>query len=173
MKNISEREEMLSVLTSYHAALDLLDAYDHQTMEKPDGHGCLHVLTYDECREFIDQMRFGRDSQLFGNEKDDSFRGSLAAIYQTFMGEDVYPSLEEKAASLLYFVTKNHSFSDGNKRIAEALFLYFLDRNGALFQDGKKRIQDQTLVALTIMIAESRPQEKDMMIRTVMNCLSL
>lgn len=105
-------------------------------------------------------MKFGDESSLFGNEKDDSFKGSIGAIYQSYGGEDLYPTLEEKAANLLYFVTKNHSFSDGNKRIAAAMFLYFLDRNGALFEDGEKLIDDHTLVALTIMIAESNPKEK-------------
>ena len=116
-------------------------------------------------------MKFGENSSLFGNEKDDSFKGSIGAIYQSFGGEDLYPSLEEKAANLLYFITKNHSFSDGNKRIAATIFLYFLDKNGVLFQNGNKLIDDHTLVALTIMIAESNPQEKEMMISVVMNCL--
>lgn len=116
-------------------------------------------------------MSFGAESRLFGNEKDDSFKGSIGAIYQSFGGADLYPSLEEKAANLLYFVTKNHSFSDGNKRIAATMFLYFLDRNGVLFKDGMKLIDDHTLVALTIMIAESRPEEKEMMISVIMNCI--
>ena len=108
---------------------------------------------------------------MFGHEKDDSFKGSIGAIYQSFGGEDLYPTLEEKAANLLYFVTKNHSFSDGNKRIAATMFLYFLDKNGALIRDGEKTIDDHTLVALTIMIAESRPEEKEMMISVIMNCM--
>ena len=116
-------------------------------------------------------MGYGESSDVFGNEKDDSFKGSIGAIYQTFAGQEVYPSLEEKAANLLYFITKNHSFSDGNKRIAAAIFLYFMDRNQALFLDGEKIISDHTLVALTIMIAESRPEEKEMMISVIMNCL--
>jgi len=109
---------------------------------------------------------------LFGNEKDDSFKGSIGAIYQSFGGVEIYPTLEEKAANLLYFLTKNHSFSDGNKRIAATLFLYFLDRNGALFINGRKRIDDYALAALTIMIAESKPEEKEMMVTVVMNCLA-
>ena len=117
-------------------------------------------------------MTFVSDSNLFGNEKDDSFKGSIGAIYQSFDGKDLYPSLEEKAANLLYFVTKNHSFSDGNKRIAATMFLYFLDKNGALFVEGSKRIADFTLVALTIMIAESKPEEKEMMVNVIMNCLA-
>lgn len=128
-------------------------------------------MTYDECREIIDSMRFGNDSSLFGNEKDDSFKGSIGAIYQSFGGEDLYPTLEEKAANRLYFVTKNHSFSDGNKRIAATMFLYFPDKNHALFKEGEKQIDDHTLVALTIMIAESNPEEKEMMISVIMNCL--
>ena len=116
-------------------------------------------------------MSYGGSSDVFGNEKDDSFKGSIGAIYQTFAGQEVYPSLEEKAANLLYFITKNHSFSDGNKRIAAAIFLYFMDRNQALFWDGEKVIADHTLVALTIMIAESKPEEKEMMISVIMNCI--
>ena len=116
-------------------------------------------------------MKFAEESTLFGNEKDDSFKGSIGAIYQTFGGAEVYPTLEEKAANLLYFLTKNHSFSDGNKRIAATIFLYFLDKNNALFTEERKRIDDYALAALTIMIAESKPEEKDMMVKVVMNCL--
>ncbi len=167
-----DAKQVLSVVESYSSALDLLDSYDHQTMSRPKGTEAAYVLTYEECRRVIDSMRFGEESELFGNEKDDSFRGSIGNIYQTFGGQELYPSLEEKAANLLYFVTKNHSFSDGNKRIAAVIFLYFLDKNGALFEDGRKRIEDHTLVALTIMIAESRPEEKEMMVSVVMNCLA-
>ena len=116
-------------------------------------------------------MRFSSESDFFGNEKDDSFKGSIGDIYQSFDGVELYPSLEEKAANLLYFITKNHSFSDGNKRIAAAMFLYFLNKNNTLFADGVKRIDDYTLVALTIMIAESKPEEKEMMIKVIMNCI--
>ena len=121
--------------------------------------------------EAISSMRFGNESELFGKEKDDSFKGSIGNIYQSFGGEDVYPTLEEKAAHLLYFVTKNHSFLDGNKRIAATMFLYFLDKNGVLFKNGEKMIEDYTLVALTIMIAESKPDEMEMMITVIMNCM--
>ena len=152
-------------------ALDLLDAYDHQTMKRPAGGKATYVLTYEECRGVIDSMRFGNESALFGNEKDDSFKGSIGNIYQSFGGQEVYSTLEEKAANLLYFVTKNHSFSDGNKRIAATMFLYFLDKNGVLFDGDKKLIDDYALVALTIMIAESKPEEKEMMISVIMNCL--
>ena len=170
-ENQLDAQQVLSVVESYSAALDMLDDYDHQTMSKPKGNKATYVLSYDECREVIDKMKFASDSDLFGNEKDDSFKGSIGAIYQSFDGKDLYPSLEEKAANLLYFVTKNHSFSDGNKRIAATMFLYFLDKNKALFVEGSKRIADFTLVALTIMIAESKPEEKEMMVNVIMNCL--
>ena len=171
-ENQLDAQQVLSVVESYSAALDMLDDYDHQTMAKPKGNQATYILTYEECREVIDKMKFVSDSDLFGNEKDESFKGSIGAVYQSFGGQDVYPSLEEKAANLLYFVTKNHSFSDGNKRIAATMFLYFLDRNKALFIDGSKRISDYTLVALTIMIAESKPEEKEMMVNVIMNCLA-
>ncbi len=116
-------------------------------------------------------MKFGERSDLFGNEKDDSFKGSIGNIYQSFAGQEIYPSLEEKAANLLYLVTKNHSFSDGNKRIAATMFLFFLDKNGILFDGNTKLIDDHTLVALTIMIAESKPDEKEMMVSVIMNCI--
>lgn len=166
-----DTKQALSVIEKYSTALKLLDDYDHQNMKRPVGNDTIYVLDYEECRAIIDNMKLRVENNVFGNEKDDSFRGSISAIYQTFGGDDVYHSLEEKAANLLYFITKNHSFSDGNKRIAAAIFLYFLDRNNALFHDDHKLINDYTLVALTIMIAESRPEEKDIMISVVMNCL--
>lgn len=171
VENSLDTKQVLSVIERYNAALDLLDAYDHQTMKRPKGNEATYVLTYEECRTVIESMRFGDESDLFGKEKDDSFKGSIGNIYQTFAGQEVYESLEEKAANLLYFVTKNHSFFDGNKRIAATMFLYFLDKNNALFMDGAKKIEDSTLVALTIMIAESRAEEKEMMISVVMNCM--
>ncbi len=172
VENTLDGRQVLSVIEKYSTALDMLDDYDHQCMKRPDGTKATYVLTYEECRAVIDQMKYGNSSTVFGNEKDESFKGSIGAIYQSFGGQDLYSTLEEKAANLLYFVTKNHSFSDGNKRIAAAMFLYFLDRNGALFADGKKVIADHTLVALTIMIAESKPQEKEMMISVIMNCIA-
>lgn len=170
-ENTLDGKQILSVIERYNTALDLLDAYDHQTMNRPKGNEATYVLTYEECIEVIQNTRFGDESDLFGREKDDSFKGSIGNIYQSFGGEDVYKSLEEKAANLLYFVTKNHSFFDGNKRIAATMFLYFLDKNDALFYEGKKRIEDATLVALTIMIAESRAEEKEIMVSVVMNCI--
>ena len=168
-----DSKQVLSVIERYSTALNLLDAYDHQNLQRPKGTDTAYVLSYEECRQVIDQMRFGDESDLFGKEKDDSFKGSIGNIYQSFGGQEIYPSLEEKAANLLYFVTKNHSFFDGNKRIAATVFLYFLDRNGILYDDqGNKLLDDHTLVALTIMIAESCTDEKEMMISVIMNCIS-
>ena len=166
-----DSKQVLSVIEKYSNALDLLDSYDHQNMTRPKGNRATYVLSYGDCMEVIQSMRVGDESDLFGREKDDSFKGGIGNIYQSFGGVDIYESLEEKAANLLYFVTKNHSFFDGNKRIAATMFLYFLDKNAALFVDGKKKIEDSTLVALTIMIAESRPEEKEMMVSVVMNCM--
>lgn len=166
-----DSKQVLTVIEKYSEALELLDSYDHQNMERPRGNAASYELTYEECREVISNMRFGDESELFGKEKDDSFKGSIGNIYQSFGGQEIYLTLEEKAAHLLYFVTKNHSFYDGNKRIAATMFLYFLDRNGVLFMDGKKLVDDHTLVALTIMIAESRPEEMEMMITVILNCL--
>lgn len=170
-ENSLDSKQILSVIERYNTALELLDSYDHQRMERPKGNEATYILTYEECREVIEAMRFGNESELFGKEKDDSFKGSIGNIYQSFAGQEIYESLEEKAANLLYFVTKNHSFFDGNKRIAATMFLYFLDKNGALFDGEEKLIDDNTLVALTIMIAESRPEEKEMMISVIMNCM--
>ena len=170
-ENVLDGKQVLTVIEKYSEALELLDSYDHQNMQRPHGSKATHVLTYDECKDVIKSMRFGNKSDLFGKEKDDSFKGSIGNIYQSFNGQDLYPTLEEKAAHLLYFITKNHSFYDGNKRIAAMIFLYFLDKNDALFIEEKKTIEDHTLVALTIMIAESRPEEMEMMITVIMNCL--
>lgn len=170
-ENELDSRQVLSVIEKYSSALDLLDSYDHQNMTRPEGNRATYVLTYEECMDVIQSMRFGDESDLFGKEKDDSFKGSIGNIYQSFGGIDIYESLEEKAANLLYLVTKNHSFFDGNKRIAATMFLYFLDKNEVLFIDGQKKIEDATLVALTIMIAESRPEEKEMMISVIMNCM--
>ena len=170
--NSLDVEQVLDVVNAYSTALDLLDGYDHQMIEKPKARGHSVALTYEECRRFIDSMKFAADSPLFGNEKDGSFKSALGAVYQSFGGKDLYPSSQEKAANLLYLVTKNHGFADGNKRIAAGLFLYSLKRNKALLRkDGTKRIADHTLVALTVMIAESKPQEKELMVNIVMTFL--
>lgn len=165
--------QILEIVKSYAPALDLLDDYDHQRFARPDGSKGVYVLSYEECRDLIGSLRFAGESDIFGVEKDDSFHSSIAAIYQSFGGQEIYPSVQEKAANLLYFVVKNHSFHDGNKRIAASLFLYFLDRNGLLYEDGRKLIGDDALVATTIMIAESRPGEKEAMVSLVMNFLAL
>jgi prophage maintenance system killer protein len=170
-----EAAGLLKVLTDYTYALDVLDRYDHQVLEiEATSPKELFQLTYPTAMTAISGLKekFG-GSTLFGNEKDDSFQGSLAAIYQTFGGTDLYPSVEEKAANLLYFVIKNHSFSDGNKRIAAFLFVWFLEKNALLYRpDGSRKLADNALVALTLMIAESKPEEKEMMTRVVVNLIN-
>ena len=170
-----ESEALFEVVTDYAYALDTLDNYDYErlTIDKTTKEEPFHA-TYENAMEEIFRLRekFG-GSALFGNEKDDSFKSSIGQIYQTFGGEELYPSVEEKAAMLLYLVTKNHSFSDGNKRIAATLFLWFLNNNGILYNpDHTKRISDNTLVALTLMIAESRTEEKDVMVKVVVNLIN-
>lgn len=169
-----EAEGLLKVVADYSQALKLLDDYDYSRLIIGDvTENARFVLTYEAARSAIDKLAAGIDSTFFGREKDDSFKGSIGAIYQTFDGKEVYPSIEEKAAHLLYFVVKNHSFVDGNKRIAASLFLWFLDANGILYRnDGGKRIGDNALVALTLMIAESRPEEKDVIIKVVVNLIN-
>lgn len=163
--------ELLDIVESYTDVFTLLDAYDRESITRPEGTKSTFALDYDECMELIGQMRGRFQSELFGREKDDSFRSSIAVIDQSFGGQDLYPSAEEKAANLLYLIIKNHSFTDGNKRIGCSLFLYFLDRNGILFRGVEKRIADNTLVAVALMIAESKPEEKESMISLVMNFL--
>ena len=170
-----ETNALFEVVTDYTYALDTLDDYDYQRLkvEKTTQEDKFRA-TYDNAMEAIRALRekFG-GSTLFGNEKDDSFKSSIGQIYQTFDGKELYPSIEEKAAMLLYLVTKNHSFSDGNKRIAATLFLWFLNNNKILYRpDGTKRIADNTLVALTLMIAESRTEEKDVMVKVVVNLIN-
>ena len=171
----NETNALFEVVTDYTYALDTLDNYDYQRLiiVETTKEESFHA-TYENAMNEIDNLRerFG-GSVLFGNEKDDSFKSSIGQIYQTFDGNDLYPSVEEKAAMLLYLVTKNHSFSDGNKRIAATLFLWFLNNNGILYrEDGSKRIADNTLVALTLMIAESKPEEKDVMVKVVVNLIN-
>lgn len=173
--NSNEATGLLKVITDYTYALDVLDQYDHQVLEiERTTKEELFQITYPEAMNAIQGLRdkFG-GSMLFGNEKDESFQGSLAAIYQTFGGESLYPSVEEKAANLLYFVIKNHSFSDGNKRIAAFLFVWFMEKNGILYkEDGSRRLADNALVALTLMIAESKPDEKEMMVKVVVSLIN-
>lgn len=166
---------LLKIISDYAYALDILDQYDYQSLEIKDTSGKeTYRLTYEEAmKQIITAKKAHGNSDLFGHEKDNSFRSSISTIYQTFEGDDLYPSIEEKAANLLYFITKNHSFSDGNKRIAAFLFLYFLEKNGILFDsNGNKRIADNTLVALTLMIAVSKPDEKDTMAKVIVNLIN-
>ena len=174
-ENTIETQDLLDVVVDYTYALDTLDNYDYErlTIDKTTKVAAFHA-TYENAMEQIQRLRdkFGA-SVLFGNEKDESFKSSIGQIYQTFDGDELYPSVEEKAAMLLYLVTKNHSFSDGNKRIAATLFLWFLNNNKILYNsDGSKRIADSTLVALTLMIAESKTEEKDVMVKVVVNLIN-
>lgn len=168
-----EADEVLKVVNEYSKALELLDKYDHQCITAPEGNKCIYWLKYDECMQLIKNMEFSASSGIFGLEKEPGkLESILSAIYQTAFGQEVYPTLEEKAANLLYFVVKDHPFNDGCKRIAAALFLYFLDRNKALFnKDGKKIISNSALVAITLMVAESKPEEKALMINLILNFL--
>ncbi|MEK6726577.1 MAG: virulence protein RhuM/Fic/DOC family protein [Deltaproteobacteria bacterium] len=169
-----EAKGLIQVIMEYSRALDILDDYDHKRLSVPKGtRRARFKLTYEEARKLIEAMKQKfRDSPLVGQEKDESFKGSIGAIYQTFAGKDLYTTVEEKAANLLYFVTKNHSFVDGNKRIAAALFVYFLEKNCILLRkDRTHRIDNNALVALTLMIAAGKPQEKDTMIKVILNLL--
>jgi len=170
-----ESKGLLKIISDYSYALEILDQYDYQTLKIENTSGKeVYQLTYEEAIKQIELVKktYG-NSELFGHKKDDSFKSSTATIYQTFGGVDLYPSIEEKAANLLYFIVKNHSFSDGNKRIAAFLFLYFLEKNGLLFsENGKKRIADNALVALTLMIAVSKPDEKETMIKVIVNLIN-
>lgn len=166
-------KDVLRVITDYAYALTLLDRYDHGTLTI-DGttHQALHVIAYEEGIAIINAMK-GEFDGLFGNEKDQGFKSALGAIYQTFGGEELYPSIEEKGANLLYFIVKNHAFSDGNKRIAAALFIYFLGMNDVLYRpDGSKRLADNALVALTLLIAESHPDEKETIVKVIVNLIN-
>ena len=175
IESTDETQAIFDVVVDYAYALDTLDNYDYERLAvKETTPEVRFHATYENAMQTICALRekFG-GSTLFGNEKDDSFKSSIGQIYQTFGGIDLYPSVEEKAAMLLYLVTKNHSFSDGNKRIAATLFLWFLNNNGILYrEDGTKRIADNTLVALTLMIAESRTEEKDTMVKVVVSLIN-
>ncbi len=169
-----DSDEVLKAVNLYTQALTLLDKYDHQSLEKPEGNQPIYRITYADCKAMVDRMEDSFKSDVFGVEKEPGkIEGILAAVYQDVFGGEVYPSLEEKAANLLYFMIKDHPFADGCKRIAASLFLEFLNRNNALFRDGHKVISDGALVAITLMIAESDPKEKDIMTTMVMNLLSV
>ena len=167
-----EEKEVLNVIEAYSNALTLLDDYDHGTIPKPDGVASTYQLTYEECRELIDSMKYGNYSDVFGVEKElGKLNGIIAAVYQNIYGTELYPSIEEKAANLLYFLVKDHPFVDGCKRIGASVFLEFFNKNNHLIIDGKQIISDSALVAITLMIVESRPEEKETMVNLVMNFL--
>ncbi len=167
-------EKVLDVVKRYSLALEMLDDYDHQNIRKPKiSSSEVYKLTYEECRNLISKMTYSETSEIFGKEKGDgALKGIIDSIYQSAFGEDAYPSIEEKAANLLYFIIKDHPFVDGCKRIAATTFLYFLDMNHILYKNNKKILSDSTLVALTLLIAESKPQEKEIMINIVLNFLT-
>lgn len=166
-----DEKEVLNVIETYANALSLLDDYDHGLLSKPEGTDSIYRLSYQECRELIDKMKF--DSDVFGVEKEEGkLNGILAAVYQNVFGQELYPSIEEKAANLLYFLIKDHPFADGCKRIGATIFLEFLNKNNHLIIEGTPIISNSALVAITLMIAESRPEEKETMVSLVMNFLS-
>ena len=167
-----EEKEVFDVISAYSNALSLLDDYDHGCIHKPKGKDSIYRLTYEECRNLIDSMKYGGFSDVFGVEKEEGkLNGIIAAVYQNVFGHEMYPSIEEKAANLLYFLIKDHPFVDGCKRIGASLFLEFLNKNQHLFINGKQIISDSALVAITLMIAESNPEEKETMVNLVMNFL--
>ena len=168
-----DSKEVFDVIQKYTQALELLDDYDHQIVQKPKiSNEKAYQLTFNECKKLIESMTFSKSSTIFGKEKTKgALEGIIGSVYQTAFGEDVYPSIQEKAANLLYFIVKDHPFIDGCKRIAASIFLYFLNKNNLLFKNNKKIISDSTLVAITLLLAESRPEEKEIMINVIMNFL--
>ncbi|MFV0393394.1 MAG: type II toxin-antitoxin system death-on-curing family toxin [Coprobacillaceae bacterium] len=158
---------MLEFLKSYNRGLKILDDYDHQCLTTEQSSESIYVISYPECKDVIDKTVFVDKGDLFGIEKDGSFKSSIATIYQSFGGVELYPSLEDKASNLLYFITKNHAYADGNKRIAATIFLYFLERNNALQYNGVPIINNETLATLTILVASSNPKEKESIINLI------
>ena len=168
----NDAKEILKVIGEYSKALDLLDDYDHRTLKKISGKVDERKIQYKDCIEIINKLRFNEESSLFAVERDSGLESIIGNIYQSFDGQDIYKSIEEKAANFLYLIVKNHVFADGNKRIAATLFIYFLNFYGILYIDGKQTIDNNTLAALTLLIAESNPKEKEIIIELVMNFLS-
>ena len=166
-----DAKEILGVINAYTKALNLLDDYDHHTIKKIKGQTSEKIITYDECMNIIDKLRFNNESSLFALERDGNFKSIINDIYQTFGGNYVYPTIEEKAANLLYLTVKNHAFIDGNKRIAATIFIFFLQVNNILYRDNNMVIDNNSLAAITLLIAESNPKEKDILIDLVMNFL--
>ena len=169
--NGSDAKEVIKVINKYSTALDLLDDYDHKRISKPKGINDTREISYENCLEIIDMLRFGSESKLFGLERDEGLKAIISAIYQSFDGKYLYPTTEEKAANFLYMITKNHTFIDGNKRIAATLFIYFLNFYNILYHGNSMTIDNNTLVALTLLIAQSNPREKEVLIDLVMNFL--
>ena len=168
----SEAKEILKVIGEYSKALDMLDDYDHRTLKKVEGNIDERKIEYKNCIDIINKLRFNEESSLFAIERDKGLETIIGNIYQSFDGQDIYKSIEEKAANFLYLIVKNHVFADGNKRIAATLFIYFLNFYGILYKNGKQTIDNNTLAALTLLIAESNPKEKDVIIDLVMNFLN-
>ena len=167
-----DKEELSKVINEYTRALDLLDSYDHQTLAKPKGEKSDYVMTYDEAREIINNMKFNEMSNVFGVEKEQGkLNGIIEQVYQNVFGQELYPSIEEKAAHLLYFLVKDHPFADGCKRIAATLFINFLYKNNHLYRNNKQIISNEALVAITILTAESNPQEMEIIVKLIMNLL--
>ena len=165
----NEAQEILRIINSYSQALDLLDDYDHRKVIKPNGTKDNEIITYEDCKKIINDLRFNNDSNLFALERNDGLKEILGAIYQSFDNKDLYPTVQEKVANLLYMVVKNHVFIDGNKRIAATLFIYAMQRYNLLIIDGKQVIDNNTLVAITLLIAESNPKEKEILIDLILN----
>lgn len=168
----TEAQEIIKVINNYSNALNLLDDYDHKRITKPNGTKNSKTITYEDCMDIVNKLKFNSDSDLFALERDEGLKAIIGTIYQSFDGNDLYPSVQEKAANFLYLITKNHTFIDGNKRIAATLFIYFLEFYGILYNENEQVIDNNTLVAVTLLIAQSDPKEKDILIDLVMNFLN-
>ena len=169
----NEAREIIKVINNYSSALNLLDDYDHKKITKPSGTVSDNLITYEECKKVINKLKFNNDSNLFALERNEGLKEIIGAVYQTFGEEDLYPTIEEKGANFLYLIIKNHTFIDGNKRIAATLFIYFLEYYGILYKNNKQVIDNNTLVAITLLIAQSNPKEKDVLIDLIMNFLTV
>ena len=168
----AEAQEIIKVINNYSNALNLLDDYDHKRITRPNGTKNNKKITYEDCISIVNKLKFNSDSNLFALERDNGLKAIIGTIYQSFDGKDLYPSVQEKAANFLYLITKNHTFIDGNKRIAATLFIYFLEFYNILYKENGQVIDNNTLVAITLLIAESNPKEKDILIDLVMNFLN-
>ena len=168
----TEAQDIIKVINNYSNALNLLDDYDHKRVNKPQGTKNSIKVTYEDCMDIVSKLKFNSDSDLFALERNEGLKSIIGAIYQSYDGTDLYPTIEEKAANFLYLITKNHTFIDGNKRIAATLFIYFLEINDILYKDNRQVIDNNTLVALTLLIAQSNPKEKDILVDLVMNFLN-